>query len=187
MNIIKHSFVKPTTLGFTKLRYSTQVHSTRLLYWLNVGSLQGVTSYDSWMASSENAKKIRLRAYHCQHIWGATTIMRFALSGLSSTWHQPSGRMGAGTEGNKVRYGITYTPWNNGCVLIWPSSSWLYTLFLALDANFRMSRKGVSTKARDPCLTQGRGYFVEDEAFLAHLEAHKNHRQEVSDSFYLNG
>ena len=48
-----------------------------------------------------------------------------------------------------------------------------------------MHNVGVRTVCNS--LTQGRGYFVEDEAFLAHLEAHKNHRQEVSDSFYLNG
>lgn len=45
--------------------------------------------------------------------------------------------------------------------------SWLYTLFLALDANFHLSQKGVSTKECDPCLTQGCGY------------AHKGHCQEV--------
>lgn len=64
-------------------------------------------------------------------------------------------------------------------------SSWLYTLFLALDANFRMSRKGVSTKERDPCLTEGHGYFVEDSGFLAHLEAHKGYRQEASDFSFV--
>ena len=67
----------------------------------------------------------------------------------------------------------------NTCHMLIIIKSWLYTLYLALDANFRMSRKGVSTKQRDPCLTRGRGYFVEDEGFLAHLEAHQGHRQEV--------
>jgi hypothetical protein len=56
-------------------------------------------------------------------------------------------------------------------------------LYLALDANFQMSRKGVSTKQRNPCLTRGREYFVEDEGFLAHLEAHQGKRQEVCGDF----
>lgn len=60
--------------------------------------------------------------------------------------------------------------------------SWLYTQFLALDANFRMSRKGVSTKGKDPSLTNGYGYFVDNAAFEAHLNAHKAEQQEV----YLN-
>jgi hypothetical protein len=42
-----------------------------------------------------------------------------------------------------------------------------------------MSRKGVSSKERDPCLTEGRGYFVDDDKLAEHLEAHKGKRQEV--------
>jgi hypothetical protein len=57
--------------------------------------------------------------------------------------------------------------------------SWLYTLFLALDGNFRMSRKGVSSKEQDPCLTEGRGYFVDDDKLATHLEAHQGKHQEV--------
>ena len=57
--------------------------------------------------------------------------------------------------------------------------SWLYTQILALDANFRMSRKAISSKGKDPSLTNGYGYFVDNAAFEAHLEAHKGERQEV--------
>lgn len=42
-----------------------------------------------------------------------------------------------------------------------------------------MSRKGVSSKERDPCLTEGCGYFVNDDKLAEHLEAHKGKRQEV--------
>jgi hypothetical protein len=42
-----------------------------------------------------------------------------------------------------------------------------------------MSRKGVSSKERDPCLTEGRGYFVDDDKLAAHIEAHKGKPQEV--------
>ena len=42
-----------------------------------------------------------------------------------------------------------------------------------------MSRKGVSSKDRDPCLTEGRGYFVDDDKLAAHIEAHKGKPQEV--------
>ena len=66
-------------------------------------------------------------------------------------------------------------------LLIITLPSWLYALFLALDANFRMSRKGVSSDERDPCLTRNRGYFVDQAELAAHLEAHKGHRQEVSE------
>ena len=42
-----------------------------------------------------------------------------------------------------------------------------------------MSRKAISNKGKDPSLTNGYGYFVDNEAFEAHLKAHKGERQEV--------
>jgi hypothetical protein len=35
------------------------------------------------------------------------------------------------------------------------------------------------TKAQDPCLTQGCGYFIENKTFEAYLEAHKDYKQLV--------
>jgi hypothetical protein len=102
--------------------------------------------------------------------------MRSALSCLPATWNQPSAGLGASTKGKKVR--LLYTIAMNR-VLILITHSWLYTLFLALDGNFRMSRKGVSSKEQDPCLTEGRGYFVDDDKLGTHLEAHQGKRQEV--------
>ena len=67
--------------------------------------------------------------------------------------------------------------------------SWLYALFLALDANFQMSQRlwqrGASSNERDPCLTQNHGYFVDQAELVAHLEAHKCQRQEVSEDYSL--
>jgi hypothetical protein len=62
---------------------------------------------------------------------------------------------------------------------------WLYTLFLALDANFRMTRKNVSSELKDPALSRGFSYFVEETAFKEHLNAHSDEKQEVS--FTLTG
>jgi hypothetical protein len=50
-----------------------------------------------------------------------------------------------------------------------------------------MSRKGVSSKERDPCLTEGHGYFVNDDELAAHLEAHKGKPQEVCQTRIPNG
>ena len=47
---------------------------------------------------------------------------------------------------------------------------WLYTLFLGIDANFRLKRLNVSKDADDPDLNKGRAYFVEDEPFHLHLQ-----------------
>jgi hypothetical protein len=47
-----------------------------------------------------------------------------------------------------------------------------------------MSRKGVSTKGKDPSLTNGYGYFVDNKAFEAHLKAHEGEPQEVHLEYY---
>jgi hypothetical protein len=54
-----------------------------------------------------------------------------------------------------------------------------------MDANFRMSRKNVSSKERDPSLTNGRGYFVADDTYHSHIEANAFYRQPASLSFFL--
>ncbi|KAI0772180.1 hypothetical protein BC629DRAFT_1595397 [Irpex lacteus] len=46
---------------------------------------------------------------------------------------------------------------------------YIYTLFVAIDANFRLKRRARSNETRDPTLTPGWGYFVEDEAYRAYL------------------
>jgi len=49
----------------------------------------------------------------------------------------------------------------------------LYALFLALDANFRLKRKNVSSDEADPGLSKGWAYIVEETKYKAHLELHK--------------
>lgn len=59
-------------------------------------------------------------------------------------------------------------------------SRWLYSLFLGIDANFRMKRKKISSDARDPSLNEGWSFFVEETAYKAHLEKHWDQKQEVN-------
>ncbi|PBK70546.1 hypothetical protein ARMSODRAFT_1018078 [Armillaria solidipes] len=47
---------------------------------------------------------------------------------------------------------------------------WLYRLFIAVDANFRLRRLNISDEFNDPSLNQGYAYFVEEEGFKTHLE-----------------
>jgi hypothetical protein len=44
---------------------------------------------------------------------------------------------------------------------------WLYRLFLALDANFRLKLKG--RKIDDPELGSGWAYFVENQRYVEHV------------------
>jgi hypothetical protein len=57
--------------------------------------------------------------------------------------------------------------------------SWLYSLFLGLDANFRLKRKDVSSDKRDSSLSVGWSYFVPSEAYKAHLAMHKDEIEPV--------
>jgi hypothetical protein len=47
---------------------------------------------------------------------------------------------------------------------------WLYTLFLGIDANFRLKRLNVSTQQRDPRLNYGFMYVVEETKFKQYLK-----------------
>ncbi len=49
------------------------------------------------------------------------------------------------------------------------SRSWHNKLYLAVDANFRLKRKRVSSDQVDPDLNHGCAYFVEEEGYKAHL------------------
>lgn len=54
-----------------------------------------------------------------------------------------------------------------GCVAH-PFARWLYALFLALDACFKLKNR--DRKIEDPELGSGTGYFVDEVEYQAHLE-----------------
>lgn len=55
----------------------------------------------------------------------------------------------------------------------------IYTLVLAVDANFRLKRRAVSSAERDPALGNGLGYFVEDSSYAQHVLGHAD-QEDVS-------
>ncbi|KAG1769718.1 hypothetical protein EV702DRAFT_1181707 [Suillus placidus] len=57
---------------------------------------------------------------------------------------------------------------------------WLYALFIAIDANFRLKRKAVSSDQMDPGLNAGWAYFVEECAYKTYLSERAGERQERS-------
>jgi hypothetical protein len=52
-------------------------------------------------------------------------------------------------------------------------------LFLAIDANFRLKQKDVSTEERDPRLGNGWAFFGDVDAYMDHVKRHWNWTQEV--------
>ncbi|KAG2090914.1 uncharacterized protein F5147DRAFT_748193 [Suillus discolor] len=57
---------------------------------------------------------------------------------------------------------------------------WLYGLFLAIDANFRLKRRMVSKDSADPGLGNGWAYFVEETAYKRYLQSHNGTLQQKS-------
>ncbi|KAF7966740.1 hypothetical protein HWV62_37241 [Athelia sp. TMB] len=58
---------------------------------------------------------------------------------------------------------------------------WLYALFLAIDANFRLKRKDISSDTSDPSLNRGRTYFVEEVRYKAHLANYGDQEETSGD------
>ncbi|KAF7288624.1 CxC2 domain-containing protein [Mycena indigotica] len=54
--------------------------------------------------------------------------------------------------------------------------AYLYKLILAVDANFRLKNRIRANAHNDPSLIAGRGYFVESDAYKAHLKAYVNEK-----------
>ena len=64
--------------------------------------------------------------------------------------------------------------WENGP----EGQRWLYSLFVGIDANFKLKRKNVSSTKADPPLSQGWSYFVEEAKYKAFLSKCGNLPQE---------
>ncbi|KAJ7281287.1 hypothetical protein C8J57DRAFT_1057258 [Mycena rebaudengoi] len=56
----------------------------------------------------------------------------------------------------------------------------LYALYLAMDANFRLKRKDVSSEKKDPGLGEGWAFFCELKEYMDHVNTHWNDMQERS-------
>ncbi|KAJ7794332.1 hypothetical protein B0H14DRAFT_2392601, partial [Mycena olivaceomarginata] len=58
--------------------------------------------------------------------------------------------------------------------------AFLYVLYIALDANFRLRRRDVSSEEKDPGFMKGWAFFGEVTKYMAHLEKHAGQIQERS-------
>ncbi|KAK7022232.1 CxC2 domain-containing protein [Favolaschia claudopus] len=61
-----------------------------------------------------------------------------------------------------------------------PEKSFLYAGFYAMDANFRMERKSVSSEEADPGLNEGAAFFSEVKEYMEHVRLHWDKEQEKS-------
>lgn len=69
------------------------------------------------------------------------------------------------------------------CVLKRLFIRFLYSLFVAMDANFRLKRKNISSDAVDPGLSKGWSYFVPEIEFKQFLKVFDKAIQPVSHGY----
>ena len=62
---------------------------------------------------------------------------------------------------------------------------WLHSLFVAIDANFRLKQKTRGIK--DPELGSGLAYFVNTTKFEAHLKSHTEENEVSISNLFLSG
>jgi hypothetical protein len=55
----------------------------------------------------------------------------------------------------------------------------LYALFVAIDANFRLKQKDVSSEEKDPGLGNGWAFYCEVLAYMQHVKRNWNQKQDV--------
>lgn len=69
-------------------------------------------------------------------------------------------------------------------LISYPHHRFLYALFLAIDANFRLVRRDVSSDAVDPGLNRGYAFFVEETEYKDILASRNRagNAQEVSQT-----
>lgn len=75
---------------------------------------------------------------------------------------------------------VSISSYSSALILMVFFIRWKYALFIAIDANFRLKRKAVSSENVDPSLNAGWGYFVEEAAYKAYLADQAGVKQDVS-------
>jgi hypothetical protein len=59
--------------------------------------------------------------------------------------------------------------------------SFLFAQFLAIDANFHIKRKDVSSEAKDPGLGDGFSFYTPLPPYMGHVHKHWNDKQAVGN------
>ena len=104
---------------------------------------------------------------------------------LYSAWHVPSQGRTYPIIGNLLleQEGMHLCPVTATWLLIY--FSWLYGLFIALDTNFRLKQKAMSSDEADPTLSNGWAYFVDECVYKEYLQTQMNVIQPVSVSLWI--
>jgi hypothetical protein len=100
---------------------------------------------------------------------------------MSAAREEPPTRLGSGTRGKKVSLLELHVRELNA-----DDARFLYALFIALDANFRLKRKDVSSEEKDPGLGNGWAFFCKVKAYMAHVKRNWHQKQDVRPFLLFN-
>ncbi len=92
---------------------------------------------------------------------------------MPATWKEHGSRMGKRFRRREVS---TATYANSSLT----NFSFLHSLFIGIDANFRLKRKKASNDTNDPGLGHGIAYIVEEKAYKAHIANYTQEKEPVS-------
>ncbi|RPD56066.1 hypothetical protein L226DRAFT_546322 [Lentinus tigrinus ALCF2SS1-7] len=95
--------------------------------------------------------------------------------------NDPDGTAGTAPGACAVECPACPQPGKNTPVDAPESKRWLQRLFLAIDANFRLKRKKVSSDDDDPSLNNGAAYIVEEQAYKNHINTYGTLEPDISD------
>ncbi|KAG1781328.1 hypothetical protein EV702DRAFT_928617, partial [Suillus placidus] len=110
--------------------------------------------------------------------WRHLTMLK-----CSGRGHDPSGIDGTSQGMCMVLCPACPQPGKNlpdGWQTVTKAKWWLYAVLLAIDTNFRLKRRNVSSDQTDPSLSKGWAYFVKENDYKAFLAKHLADAQEKS-------
>ncbi|KAJ7092911.1 hypothetical protein B0H15DRAFT_777021 [Mycena belliarum] len=132
----------------------------------NTGNFQPRDRYNAFLRMTREWRHLMMlkRSGRCHMEGGARNIPPGACALLCPACPQPGKNLDVGGEWKRVHH----------------TKRFLYALFLAIDANFRMKRKQVSSEEADPGLNHGAAFYSEVRAYMDHVGKHWDMEQEKS-------
>src|SRR6266481_7040138 len=85
---------------------------------------------------------------------------------LSTRWSQPPSKLEMAADSNRVCFSPVYQTWK---LSLTSHFSWIYTLYLAMDANFRLKLRNRHIK-NDPELGPGWAYCVDEKQYQNEMD-----------------
>lgn len=128
------------------------------------GPPQTVPADDQAVASSQTADACRPWARLGRGERNSARRARHSLSRVPDAWGEPTRQLGDDVRRFEVCPVCVYYV----CSLL-TFYRFIYTTFIAIDANFRLKRRAISSDSRDPSLSSGWGCFVEGLPYREHI------------------